>query len=107
MPRYPPPYGTMVRPSFPPRPPGAVNVLPAVSRPPVAGIPPVRPVIPPVVRPVVAPSITPADKPQTTVYIGKIASTVENEFMLSLLQVNFNIFFGFPVQELVCLGLLL
>ncbi|XP_028786113.1 RNA-binding protein 25 isoform X1 [Neltuma alba] len=86
MPRYPPPYGTMVRPSFPPRPPGSVNVLPAVSRPPVAGIPPVRPVIPPVVRPVVAPSITPADKPQTTVYIGKIASTVENEFMLSLLQ---------------------
>ncbi|KAI9125204.1 hypothetical protein K1719_003820 [Acacia pycnantha] len=86
MPRYPPPYGTMVRPSFPPRPPGAVNVHPAVSRPPVAGIPPVRPVIPPVVRPVVAPSITPADKPQTTVYIGKIASTVENEFMLSLLQ---------------------
>lgn len=76
----------MVRPSFPPRPPGAVNVLPAVSRPPVAGIPPVRPVIPPVVRPVVAPNITPADKPQTTVYIGKIASTVENEFMLSLLQ---------------------
>ncbi|XP_054823939.1 RNA-binding motif protein 25 isoform X3 [Prosopis cineraria] len=86
MPRFPHPYGTMVRPSFPPRPPGAVNVLPAVSRPPVAGIPPVRPVIPPVVRPVVAPNITPADKPQTTVYIGKIASTVENEFMLSLLQ---------------------
>lgn len=91
MPRYPAPYGTMVRPSFPPRPPGAINVLPAISRPPVAGIPPIRPIIPPVIRPVVTPSITPADKPQTTVYIGKIASSVENEFMLSLLQVNFNI----------------
>lgn len=88
MPRYPPPYGTVVRPSFPPRPPGAVNVLPAASRPPVAGIPAVRPIIPPVVRPMAAPSVTPAEKPQTTVYIGKIAPTVENEFMLALLQVN-------------------
>ncbi|XP_068468111.1 RNA-binding motif protein 25 isoform X2 [Phaseolus vulgaris] len=85
MPRYPPPYGTMVRPVFPPRPPGAVNI-PPISRPPVAGIPTVRPIIPPVVRPMVAPSVTPAEKPQNTVYIGKIASTVENEFMLSLLQ---------------------
>jgi len=88
MPRYPPPYGTMVRPVFPPRPPGAVNI-PPISRPPVAGIPTVRPIIPPVVRPMVAPSVTPAEKPQNTVYIGKIASTVENEFMLSLLQVIF------------------
>ncbi|QCD90627.1 RNA-binding protein 25 isoform X1 [Vigna unguiculata] len=85
IPRYPPPYGTMVRPVFPPRPPGAVNI-PPISRPPVAGIPTVRPIIPPVVRPMVAPSATPAEKPQNTVYIGKIASTVENEFMLSLLQ---------------------
>ncbi|RDY05544.1 RNA-binding protein 25, partial [Mucuna pruriens] len=85
IPRYPPPYGTMVRPVFPPRPPGAVNILP-VSRPPVAGIPAVRPIIPPVVRPMIAPSVTPAEKPQNTVYIGKIAPTVENEFMLSLLQ---------------------
>lgn len=78
----------MIRPVFPPRPPGAVNI-PPISRPPVAGIPTVRPIIPPVVRPMVAPSATPAEKPQNTVYIGKIASTVENEFMLSLLQVNF------------------
>jgi len=78
----------MVRPVFPARPPGAVNI-PTISRPPVAGIPAVRPIIPPVVRPVVAPSVTPAEKPQNTVYIGKIAPTVENEFMLSLLQVNF------------------
>ncbi|KAK7307216.1 hypothetical protein VNO77_40077 [Canavalia gladiata] len=85
IPRYPPPYGTMVRPVYPPRPPGAINV-PPISRPPVAGIPAVRPIIPPVIRPVVAPSVTPAEKPQTTVYIGKIAPTVENEFMLSLLQ---------------------
>ncbi|XP_022632114.1 RNA-binding protein 25 isoform X1 [Vigna radiata var. radiata] len=85
IPRYPPPYGTMIRPVFPPRPPGAVNI-PPISRPPVAGIPTVRPIIPPVVRPMVAPSATPAEKPQNTVYIGKIASTVENEFMLSLLQ---------------------
>ena len=87
MPRYPPPYGTMVRPVYPPRAPGAVNVLP-VSRPPVAGVPTVRPIIPPVVRPVVAPSVTPAEKPQITVYVGKIAPTVENDFMLSILQVN-------------------
>ncbi|KAK7407260.1 hypothetical protein VNO78_09013 [Psophocarpus tetragonolobus] len=85
IPRYPPPYGTMVRPVFPPRPPGAVN-MPPVSRPPVAGIPTVRPIIPPVIRPMVPPSVTPAEKPQNTVYIGKIAPTVENEFMLSLLQ---------------------
>ncbi|MED6143664.1 hypothetical protein PIB30_007964 [Stylosanthes scabra] len=85
MPRYPPPYGTMVRPIYPPRVPGAVNILP-VSRPLVAGVPPVRPIIPPVVRPVVAPSVTPAEKPQITVYVGKIAPTVENDFMLSILQ---------------------
>ncbi|XP_061372328.1 RNA-binding motif protein 25-like [Gastrolobium bilobum] len=83
--RYPPPYGTMVRPVYPPRPPGAVNVLP-VPRPPVAGVPAVRPIIPPVVRPVVAPSVTLVEKPQITVYVGKIAPTVEYGFMLSLLQ---------------------
>ncbi|KAK7309497.1 hypothetical protein RJT34_06274 [Clitoria ternatea] len=85
IPRFPPPYGTVVRPVYPPRAPGALNI-PPVSRPPVAGFPAVRPVIPPVIRPVVVPSVTPAEKPQTTVYIGKIAPTVENEFMLSLLK---------------------
>ncbi|XP_062159370.1 RNA-binding motif protein 25 isoform X4 [Alnus glutinosa] len=76
----------MVRPPFPPRPPGAIGVLPAVSRPPIPGVPGVRPIMPPVVRPAFVPPVTPAEKPQTTVYVGKIASTVENEFMLSLLQ---------------------
>lgn len=78
----------MLRPVYPPRPHGALNVAP-VSRPPVAGIPPVRPIIPPVVRPMVAPTVTPAEKQQITVYIGRIAPTVENEFVLSLVQVNF------------------
>lgn len=77
----------MIRPGFPIRQPGAVGILPAVSRPPVPGIPGIRPIIPPVVRPTVVPSVTPAEKPQTTVYVGKIAPTVENDFMLSLLQV--------------------
>ncbi|CAL0312969.1 unnamed protein product [Lupinus luteus] len=84
IPRYPPPYG-MVRPLYPPRAPGSVNVLP-VPRLPVAGVPAVRPVIPPVIRPVIVPSVTPAEKPQITVYIGKIAPTVENDFMLNLFQ---------------------
>lgn len=88
IPRYPPPYGTMIRPVYPPRLPGAINVLP-LSRPPVAGIPTIRPIIPPVIRPVVPPIVTPSEKQHTTVYIGKIAPTVENEFMLSLLKVNF------------------
>ncbi|CAI8587609.1 unnamed protein product [Vicia faba] len=90
IPRYPPPYGTMVRPVYPPRLPGAINMLP-VSRPPVAGIPSIRPIIPPIVRPVVLPSVTPSEKQHTTVYIGKIAPTVENEFMLSLLKLCGNI----------------
>ncbi|CAK7326957.1 unnamed protein product [Dovyalis caffra] len=83
--RYPSPYPAMVRPLFPPRPPGALGVAPVVPRPLVPGIPGVRPVISPIIRPVV-PSVTPAEKPQTTVYVGKIAPSVENDFMMSLLQ---------------------
>ncbi|XP_021643579.2 RNA-binding motif protein 25 isoform X1 [Hevea brasiliensis] len=83
--RYSLPYPAMVRPMFPPRPPGAIGVLPAASRPLVPGIPGVRPIVSPIVRPAF-PSVTPAEKPQTTVYVGKIESTVENDFMLSLLQ---------------------
>jgi hypothetical protein len=64
-------------------------VLPAVSRPPIPGVPGVRPIMPPVIRPAVVPTVTPAEKPQTTVYIGKIASSVDNDYMLSLLQVGF------------------
>ncbi|XP_004489852.1 RNA-binding motif protein 25 isoform X3 [Cicer arietinum] len=80
----------MIRPVYPPRLPGAINVLP-LSRPPVAGIPTIRPIIPPVIRPVVPPIVTPSEKQHTTVYIGKIAPTVENEFMLSLLKLCGNI----------------
>ncbi|KAF4366109.1 hypothetical protein F8388_014827 [Cannabis sativa] len=81
LPRYPSPYQTMVRPSF--RPPGAIG-MGVLSRPPIPGI---RPIIPPVVRPAIVPNLTPAEKPQTTVYVGKIAPTVENDFILALLQV--------------------
>ncbi|GMY26212.1 RNA-binding protein 25 isoform X1 [Fagus crenata] len=86
LPRYPSPYTAMVRPAFPLRPPGAIGVLPAVSRPPIPGVPGVRPIMPTVIRPAVVPTVTPAEKPQTTVYIGKIASSVDNDYMLSLLQ---------------------
>lgn len=58
-----------------------------LPRPPIPGIPGVRPVMPPIIRPII-PSVTPAEKPQTTVYVGKIAPTVENDFMLSVLQVG-------------------
>ncbi|XP_057948923.1 RNA-binding motif protein 25 isoform X2 [Malania oleifera] len=84
IPRYPSPYAPMVRPGFPPRPLGAVGVLPTLPRPPIPGIR--GPIIPAVVRPAVVPIITPAETPQTTVYVGKIAPTVENDFMLSLLR---------------------
>ncbi|GLT86435.1 hypothetical protein SLE2022_045760 [Rubroshorea leprosula] len=83
-PRYPSTYPSMARPLFPPRPPGPLGVIPA-PLPPV-GIPGVRPILPPLVRPGVLPILTLAEKPQTTVYIGKIAPTVDNDFMLSLLR---------------------
>ncbi|CAM8943969.1 unnamed protein product [Rhodiola kirilowii] len=86
--RYPSPYPGMVRPGYPTyplRPPGVMGMPPMLSRPPVPGVPSVRPMILPVIRPAVVP-VTPAEKPQTTVWVGKIASTVDNEFMLSLLQ---------------------
>lgn len=47
---------------------------------------PIRgPVVPTIIRPPIS-AIPPAEKPMTTVYVGKIASSVDNEFMLSLLQ---------------------
>lgn len=76
----------MVRPQFPPRPAGIVGIIPALLRPPVPGLR--GPVISPVVRPACIPSVTPTEKPQTKVYVGKIASTVENDFILSLLEVS-------------------
>ena len=88
VPRFPSPYPGMIRTPFPPRPPGAMGMVPGMPRPPIPGIPGVRPIIPPVVRPAILPSITPAEKPQTTIYIGRIAQSVDNDFMLSLLQVG-------------------
>lgn len=73
----------MIRPGFPPRP--LIGVMPPVSRPPIVGIR--GPIISPVVRPPTTPSAVSAEEPQTTVYVGKISSTVDNDFMLSLLQV--------------------
>ncbi|KAF7124443.1 hypothetical protein RHSIM_Rhsim12G0047400 [Rhododendron simsii] len=82
MPRYPSPFLPMVRPAFPPRPPGPI--MPPQLRPPITGIR--GPINPPLIRPVASPSITPTDKSQTTVYVGKIASTIENDFIRSLLE---------------------
>ncbi|KAI4369511.1 hypothetical protein MLD38_017945 [Melastoma candidum] len=82
---YPSAYSAAIRPVFPPRPLGGLGVFPAVPRPPVPGPPGVRPIFPPVVRPAFVPA-APVEKPQTTVYVGKIAPMVGNDFMLSLLQ---------------------
>uniref|UniRef100_M1D213 RNA-binding region RNP-1 and Splicing factor PWI family member protein n=2 Tax=Solanum tuberosum TaxID=4113 RepID=M1D213_SOLTU len=84
IPRYASPYTHMARPVFPPRPLGAVGIIPPLMRPPIPMMRP--PIIPLVARPAAIPSITQTEKPQTTVYVGKISSTAENEFMLSLLQ---------------------
>ncbi|XXG55326.1 hypothetical protein AAC387_Pa03g3023 [Persea americana] len=85
VPRYPMPYPGMIRPPFPPRPPAAIGVIPPLSRPPVPTIRGAPPIVTPVVRPVI-PIVPPTEKPQTTVYVGKIAATVENDFLLSLLR---------------------
>jgi RNA-binding protein 25 len=88
MPRYPTPY-PVIRPGFPPRlmpPPGVLTI----QRPPmITGIRP--PVITPAARPP-APAATPPDKPPTAVYVGKIAPTVDNDFLLSLLRVSVLLF---------------
>ena len=85
MPRYPAPY-PMVRPGFVPRPmppPGVVSI----QRPPmIPGIRGVPPLVAPVARPPPQ-AVKPADKPPTAVYVGKIAPTVDNDFLLSLLRV--------------------
>ncbi|KAL7091656.1 hypothetical protein ACP275_12G118800 [Erythranthe tilingii] len=80
--RYPSPYASMIRPSFPPRP--LIGVMPLLARPPGVGIR--GPIVPPVAMAPAIPGVVPAEKPQTTVYVGKISSTVENDFMLPLLQ---------------------
>ncbi|XP_073118036.1 RNA-binding motif protein 25 isoform X2 [Elaeis guineensis] len=85
VPRYPAPYPTMIRPGFPPRPIPPIGMIPQLPRPPVTGIRGVPPIVTPVVRPVV-PVVAPTEKPQTTAYVGKIALTVDDEFLLSLLR---------------------
>ncbi|XP_071707231.1 RNA-binding motif protein 25-like isoform X2 [Rutidosis leptorrhynchoides] len=74
----------MLRPVYPQRPLGAVGSVPPLSRPPVVGLR--GPVVPTIVRPPINLNIPKPDKPMTTIYVGKIASTVDNDFMLSLLQ---------------------
>ncbi|KAL1192063.1 RNA-binding motif protein 25 [Cardamine amara subsp. amara] len=83
--RYPSPYPPMARPGFIMRPPGTIGAVQLAPRPAVPGMPVLRPVMPPMVRPPSLPFVTPAEKPQTTIYIGKIA-TVENDFMMSILE---------------------
>jgi RNA-binding protein 25 len=85
MPRYPTPYPA-IRPGFPPRPMPPPGVL-QIQRPPmITGIRAVPPVVTPAARPP-APAATALDKPPTAVYVGKIAPTVDNDFLLSLLRV--------------------
>lgn len=74
----------MMRPGFPPRPMPPVGVVP-IQRPAIPlGIRGAPPMVAPPVRPP-APAVTLADKPPTAVYVGKIAPTVDNDFLRSLL----------------------
>ncbi|XP_078162933.1 splicing factor PWI domain-containing protein / RNA recognition motif (RRM)-containing protein isoform X2 [Carex rostrata] len=79
MPRFPIQFPGMMRPGFAPRP------IPLVARPPMPGMRPGP--APPIMTPArpIAP-VPLVEKPQTTVYVGKIASTVDNDFLLSLLR---------------------
>ncbi|KAL3687938.1 hypothetical protein R1sor_014247 [Riccia sorocarpa] len=95
-----PPFNSMARPpAFAPRPP--LGVPPPVTmstmtlpRPPGNGLRPVAPVLKPppgmTLTELAAKGIgqlaAPPEKPHTTVYVGKIASTVEDEFLRSLLE---------------------
>jgi RNA-binding protein 25 len=80
--RIPIQFAGMMRPGFAPRP------IPLVARTPIPGIRPgpTPPIVTPALRPI-AP-IPLVEKPQTTVYVGKIASTVDNDFLLQLLKVR-------------------
>lgn len=82
MPRIPIQFPGMIRPGFAPR------SIPLVSRLPIPGIRPgpTPPIVTPVLRPIAPVPLV--EKPQTTVYVGKIASTVDNDFLLSLLKVR-------------------
>lgn len=78
------PYPPIARPPFFPRPGTTIGTVPPLPRPPFLGVRP--PVTPPIIRPPVLPVVAPAEKPQTTVYVGKIAPSVENDFIRSLLE---------------------
>ncbi|KAL7585379.1 hypothetical protein Lser_V15G44706 [Lactuca serriola] len=78
---YASPYPQMLQPAYPQRPLGAVGVIPSLACPPMMAMR--GPVVPTIIRRPIN-TITPAEKPITTVYVGKIASSVDNEFMLSL-----------------------
>lgn len=82
MPRFPIQFPGMMRPGFAPRP------MPLVARPPMPGMRPgpAPPIVTPALRPIAPVPLV--EKPQTTVYVGKIASTVDNDFLLSLLRVS-------------------
>lgn len=102
--RYAPPtYPQMLRPTYPPRPPGAIGVIPTLQRPPVMLMR--GPVIPTIVRPPVNLAVAQTEKPMTTIYVGKIASTVDNDFMLSLLQVRLLSHFFFNLHKSALLAL--
>ncbi|KAL2629777.1 hypothetical protein R1flu_014463 [Riccia fluitans] len=95
-----PPFNAMARPpAFAPRPP--LGVPPPVTmntmtlpRPPGNGLRPVAPVLKPppgmTLTELAAKGIgqlaAPPEKPHTTVYVGKIASTVEDEFLRTLFE---------------------
>lgn len=98
-PRYSAPsYAQMVRPPvFTPRPPIGPPPVPMVlARPPGAGIRPMPPVLKPppgmllndLTVKGVGQIAAPPEKPHTTVYVGKISSTVEDEFLRAILEVS-------------------
>lgn len=99
IPRYSaPPYVPMVRPPvFTPRPPvGPPPVAMVLPRPPGTGIRSMPPVLKPppgmILNDLAAKGIgqiaAPPEKPHTTVYVGKIAPTVEDEFLRAILEVS-------------------
>ncbi|VAI32100.1 unnamed protein product [Triticum turgidum subsp. durum] len=80
-------HGAVTRPPIAPVPPANVFGHGAVTRPPMTPVPPATDFGPgAVTRPHIAP-VPPVNEPQFKVYVGKIASTVDNDFVLSLLQV--------------------
>lgn len=95
-PRYSaPPYAQMVRPPvFPARPPVGPPPVIMLARPPGTGIRPMPPVLKPLPGMLlndlgakgVGQIVAPPEKPHTTVYVGKISSTVEDDFLRATLE---------------------